>query len=139
MEIKQLSWQQVLPIRHNVLWPDKPPLFCKVEGDDTAYHYGYFIAEELVCVASIFIDDDNVSISARLRKFATLEQYQGQGIGTQLIKHVINELKSLNVNYLWCDARITAIGFYQQFNMVEQGNQFQKSGVRYIQMRGEII
>ena len=139
MEIKQLSWQQVLPIRHNVLWPDKAPLFCKVEGDDTAYHYGYFIAEELVCVASLFIDDDNVSTSARLRKFATLEQYQGQGIGTQLIKHVINELKSLNVKYLWCDARITAIGFYQQFNMVEQGNQFQKSGVRYIQMRGEII
>ncbi|WP_430520069.1 hypothetical protein [Aliivibrio sp.] len=29
---------EALPIRHEVLWPTKPMLFCKVDGDETAKH-----------------------------------------------------------------------------------------------------
>ncbi|MEZ8096940.1 GNAT family N-acetyltransferase [Photobacterium swingsii] len=130
MDIQRITWDQALSVRHTVLWPTKPPLFCKVEGDETAIHYGAFIDNNLVCVASIYIDDD----SARLRKFATLPDFQGKGIGTKVIERAVEELKASGVCYFWCDARISALGFYQKFGFKVQGEVFKKSDVSYYQM-----
>lgn len=131
MEIKQLSATEVLPVRHQVLWPDKPMSFCMVPDDEQATHYGAFIGEQLVCVASIYIQGHE----ARLRKFATLSEFQGQGIGSNVIDHTISNLKDLNIQYFWCDARATALGFYQKFGMAVEGSEFEKSGVRITKCR----
>ncbi|MEG3221731.1 GNAT family N-acetyltransferase [Vibrio gigantis] len=130
MEIKQISATAVLAVRHQVLWPDKPMSFCRVPDDDQATHYGAFVGEMLVCVASIYIQGHE----ARLRKFATLPEFQGQGIGSNIIEHSISNLKDLNIRYFWCDARTTALGFYQKFGMAAEGSEFEKSGVRYYKM-----
>ena len=134
MNIRAIQWQEALPVRHKVLWPSKPPLFCKVDGDETAKHYGIFFDEKLVSVASIYIDGN----TARLRKFATLVECQGEGLGTQLISYIINELKDIGIEYFWCDARTTAIGFYRKFDMAQQGGEFNKSGVLYVKMAVKI-
>lgn len=128
--IQQVDTLQVLPVRRQVLWPDKPMSFCQVDGDENACHYGAFVAEELVCVASIYISGNQ----ARLRKFATVEQYQGQGIGSQVIKHILDSLKSCDVDYFWCDARTSAIGFYRRFGLQTEGDEFNKSNVGYFKM-----
>lgn len=130
VKIQNITWQETLEIRHQVLWPDKPISFCKVEGDQSAIHYGAFIDEKLVCVASIYIDNQE----ARLRKFATLPKFQGKSIGTKVIEHAISNLKSLNINYFWCDARATALSFYQKFGLEIEGNEFKKSDISYYKM-----
>jgi len=130
MKIQEITWQQALPIRHRVLWPEKPVQFCQVAGDETGLHYGVFIDDVLVCVASVYLD----GTSARLRKFATLPEYQGQGLGSKVIGHVIGQLKSLKVSYFWCDARASAEGFYQKFGMEVEGDEFDKSGIAYYKM-----
>jgi ribosomal protein S18 acetylase RimI-like enzyme len=112
------------------LWPTKPPSFCEVEGDDTAKHYGAYVDGELVSVASIYLDGSR----ARLRKFATLPSFQGKGIGSKVITHLVNELKESGISYLWCDARTSALGFYQRFGMEKQGEVFNKSGIPYYKM-----
>ena len=128
--IQQVDTQQVLPVRQQVLWPDKPMSFCLVDGDEMASHYGAFVADQLVCVASIYFNGNH----ARLRKFATVEQYQGQGIGTKVIQHVLDSLKNRDVDYFWCDARTTAIGFYRRFGLQTEGEEFRKSNVGYFKM-----
>lgn len=130
MDIQQVTTAKVLPIRHQVLWPDKPLSFCEVEDDDSAIHYGAFIDGALVCVASVY----NNAHKARLRKFATLPEYQGQGIGSNVIEHIINDLQFANVKYFWCDARSSAYSFYQKFGLGIEGEEFQKSGVSYFRM-----
>lgn len=130
LNICTIDWQTALPIRHTVLWPNKPESFCKIEGDETALHFGVYIKGLLVCVASIYINDS----SARLRKFATLVEYQGQGIGSKLIAHILNQLKLSDIALFWCDARITAAGFYHKLGMEQQGKEFDKSGILYIKM-----
>ncbi len=130
MTINQITWQRTIDIRHKVLWPNKPAEFCKVEGDEQALHFGYFDEEELVSVASIYIDGDK----ARLRKFATLHAFQGRGIGTRLIEHILLELSQQGISYFWCDARASAVGFYARFGMKPFGEQFYKSGVAYYKM-----
>lgn len=130
MKIDAIHWQDALPIRHQVLWPDKSLDFCSVAGDETANHYGVHVNGQLVCVASIYIDGSN----ARLRKFATLPSHQGKGIGSQVIAHIIDELKGLNIRFFWCDARTRAVGFYQKFGLTVQGEEFKKSDVAYNKM-----
>jgi predicted GNAT family N-acyltransferase len=134
MNIRTIEWRQALPIRHLVLWPDKPPLFCKIDGDETAHHLGAYIDGELVSVASIYI----AGRRARLRKFATLPHVQGQGIGSQIIAHLMKELKKSEIDYFWCDARKSAVGFYQRFGLETQGVEFNKSGIAYYKMEVKI-
>jgi ribosomal protein S18 acetylase RimI-like enzyme len=139
MDIRSIQWQQALPIRHQVLWPQKSPEFCKVEGDENGIHYGVYIDDLLVSVASIYIAHSSEIKHARLRKFATLTSYQGRGIGTALITFILNHLKQQGVTYFWCDARKTALGFYQRFAMQVQGDQFDKSGVLYFKMQVQLL
>lgn len=82
MNISQIKWTDTLSVRQQVLWPYKPLMSLKVDGDENATHYGAFVDGSLVCVASIYILD-NV---ARLRKFATLPDYQERGISQNLSK-----------------------------------------------------
>ena len=130
MDIRIITWNEALPIRHKVLWPNKPLLFCRVDEDETAQHYGVYSKDKLVCVASIYLDGR----VARLRKFVTLAEFQGQGLGSKLIAHILNVLEQTNVESFWCDARITAAGFYQKFGMKQQGTKFKKSGLGYVKM-----
>ncbi|UGA55403.1 GNAT family N-acetyltransferase [Vibrio sp. VB16] len=130
MDIRQIDWTQTIPVRHRVLWPDKPPEFCYVEGDEDGLHFGAFENDELVCVASVYIDGDE----ARLRKYATEIQFQGLGIGTAVLNEVIAYLKMNHINYFWCDARESALRFYGRFGMLSHGERFYKSDVAYYKM-----
>jgi predicted GNAT family N-acyltransferase len=134
MDIRLITWSEALAIRHEVLWPDKPALFCKVNGDETAKHYGVYINDDLVSVASIYIENR----VARLRKFATLVRFQRGGIGSTLITHIMGELKVLGIEFFWCDARKSAVGFYKNFGMEQQSDEFTKSGLVYVKMKVQI-
>lgn len=130
IRINSITWQQALPVRHKVLWPNEPELFCQVEGEEIAKHCRLLIGEKLVIVASIYLHGD----TARLRKFATLVEFQGMGLGTKLISHIIHELQHMAIINFWCDARTTATSFYRKFNMEQQGTTFSKLGVLYVKM-----
>lgn len=130
MHVIELNWQQTIPIRHKVLWPNESPEFCQVEGDSEGFHFGVVINNQIVCVASVYIDAG----SARLRKFATLSQFQGQGIGSCMLKHLLKQLKQHQVKYLWFDARFSAVGFYHRLGFSSIGEQFYKHGVAYYKM-----
>ena len=130
MDIRIITLDEALPVRHRVLWPNKPLSFCTVEGDESSIHYGVYLHNVLVCVASTFINHR----VARLRKFATLEEFQGRGVGTQLIRHIVGEITQANVETFWCDARTTAVSFYEKFGMEVQGDEFIRSGISYYKM-----
>ncbi|MDC7240051.1 MAG: GNAT family N-acetyltransferase [Spirochaetales bacterium] len=130
MDIRQIHWKDTIVLRHRVLWPEKPAEFCHVDGDEQGIHFGAFVDEALVCVASVFVDGS----SARLRKFATEESLQGRGIGTRVLNEVIAYLKERDIEYFWCDARESAMGYYRRFGMEPRGERFYKAEVPYFRM-----
>ena len=134
MEIIELSWEDTIPIRHNVLWPNEAPEYCMVDGDEQALHFGIKKNDQLVCVASIYLE----RTSARLRKFATLNQFQGQGIGSFMLRHLIEKLKKKDVNYFWFDARESAMSFYNRLGFKSEGELFYKNEVSYFKMSAKI-
>jgi len=109
----------------------KPPEYCHVEGDQDALHFGAFANDKLVCVASIYIKLDR----ARLRKFATNAEYQNQGIGSQMLRYILQSLKKRDTKFFWCDARESALNFYQRFGMRSYGERFYKGDISYFKMK----
>lgn len=130
MDIRRICWQQTIPLRHQVLWPSKPPEYCHVDGDVNGLHFGFFIGETIICVASVYLDQNE----ARLRKFATDANYQNQGVGSKMLAHIIDDLKSTNTGLFWCDARESAVGFYERFDMHKASDRFYKADVAYFKM-----
>lgn len=87
-----ISVAETLPIRHQVLWPTKTAEFCRVDGDEQAQHFGVRVDQQLICVASLYQSD--TADTVRLRKFATLEQFQHQGVGSMLMQHMLGSINT---------------------------------------------
>jgi len=130
LEILQIDWTSTLPIRHEVLWPNKEIKFCHVIGDKEALHFGAKFEEKLISVASVYINDNE----ARLRKFATIQDYQKRGVGSKLFSFILSTIKRHEITYFWCDARESAVGFYTKFGLKPEGSRFYKSGIPYYKM-----
>ncbi|KAF8802197.1 hypothetical protein BYT27DRAFT_7197281 [Phlegmacium glaucopus] len=72
----------------------------------------------------------------RFRKFACEHEFQGKGIGTQLLVYVLSIARTeLDAATVWCDARATARGWYMKRGLVPFGPTFYKGPEEYIRMR----
>ncbi|WP_113926222.1 GNAT family N-acetyltransferase [Cognataquiflexum aquatile] len=130
MIIKEVSIDQILPIRQQVMWPDKPIDFVRVPEDENGIHFGLFVEENLISVVSVFIHGQE----AQFRKFATLEQFQGKGYGSKLLQYIFDFLEEKNTNRIWCNARISKAAYYQKFGMTTTAATFEKEGMEYVVM-----
>ncbi len=130
MKVEALTVEEVLPVRHAVLWPNEPVAFCRVAEDDAGEHYGVRQHGEVICVASVFFEGD----AARLRKFATRVECQGQGTGSVVLEFLIAHVRERGVRRFWFDARASATAFYERFGFVVDGERFYKHGVAYYRM-----
>ena len=138
MKVVNINWQKAMPIRHLVLWPNEAPEFCYVEGDEDAQHFGVLLDGDIICVASIYLESVESKLVARLRKFATLPSFQGKGAGSFMLENLVHSLKQQGVNYLWFDARESALNFYQRFGFSVKGERFYKNTVPYFKMHANL-
>lgn len=130
IEIKEIEASETWPLRHKVMWPNKPIDFVVLPNDEKGLHFGLFEKDILVSVVSLFVDGKE----GQFRKFATDDYFQGRGYGTKLLNHLIVDAKKLNIKSLKCNARTTAIGFYQRFGMKVASDTVRKNGKDYVMM-----
>ncbi|MBS2213740.1 GNAT family N-acetyltransferase [Carboxylicivirga mesophila] len=133
--IVEISADETIAIRHQVMWPDKPVDYVRLPNDEEGKHYGLFIDGEMVSVISLFITDKQ----AQFRKFATLQRLQGKGYGTLLLEEVIHVARSLNLDKIWCNARMDKAGYYAKFGMKLTDQTFLKGGIEYVIMEKALI
>lgn len=128
--IQPITAEETLPIRHTVMWPNKPFDYVRLSHDEDGHHFGLFVDQKIVAVISLFITDGE----AQFRKLATLEAYQGRGYGSQLLTEVIEVVKQAKVRTLWCNARYDKTAFYTRFGLKKTNTKFRKGGIDYIIM-----
>ncbi|MDO7874658.1 GNAT family N-acetyltransferase [Hymenobacter sp. ASUV-10] len=132
-DIRLITPADTYALRHQVLWPDKPLDYVRIDDDAAGCHFGAFRGEELLSVISLFITGPE----ARFRKFATHPDYQGQGLGTALLQHVLSEARRQGARRIWCDARQDSAGFYARFGLQPEGEIFYKGPIPYQRMMME--
>ena len=136
--VRRVPAAVVWPIRHQVMWPEKPPEYSHVIGDEdprVSQHFGLYVdGDRLVSVCSLFFDDAEC---AQFRKFATLDAEQRRGHGSHLLQHVLAAAREAGARSICCNARIEQAPFYAKFGLVERsgnGTAFEKGGRQYIIM-----
>ncbi|MEH0156646.1 GNAT family N-acetyltransferase [Limibacter armeniacum] len=133
--LKEIEASQTWQIRHQVMWPDKPIDYVKLDEDKKGMHFGLEVEGKLVSIVSLFVENGE----AQFRKFATLEEEQGKGYGSKLLTHLMDAVAELGVTRVWCNARANKTTFYNRFGLKETRNQFSKGGLDYVIMEKRLI
>lgn len=120
-EVKKISLEELLPLRAKVLRHGKRPEEVIFAGDnaDTTFHLGTFSEDMLITVGSFYKEnlDGQIGDGYRLRSMASLPDMQSKGAGSVLMQYAIAKLKRMKIDYLWCNARTGAVGFYQKMGL----------------------
>ncbi len=73
----------------------------------------------------------------KLERFAVLKEHRGMGVGSALVKAVLNDVQSitrLRDKELYLNAQLTATGLYAKFGFVKRGAIFQECDIDHIKM-----
>ncbi|MEN2487035.1 GNAT family N-acetyltransferase [Flavobacterium sp. B11] len=127
MEIKAIKASDTWQIRHEVMWPEQPFEFVKLDEDDAGSHFGVFEDDQLVSIVSCFIEGKEM----QFRKLATLEEYQGRGIASYLLKYILEFAKSKDLQKVWCNARSNKKSFYEKLGLIDTHKTFVKAGQEF--------
>jgi GNAT superfamily N-acetyltransferase len=119
MEIRFITADQTIPLRHLVLRPHQPVNVCQypADQDPQTFHLGFFLSGTLVSIATFqheVLKELQANVQFRLRGMATLPEWRGYGFGAQLVQKGLDVLNGKGAELLWCNARQVAFGFYEK-------------------------
>ena len=127
--IKKIAAKETYSVRLPVLRKGKPIESCQFDGDNlaTTQHYGIYLDNELVGIISLF-KKNNSTFSQKnqyqIRGMAVLENHRKKDYGKALLIYTEEECKNQEVDLIWFNARIEAIGFYEKMGYQKKGTPF---------------
>jgi len=125
--IKEINHESTWKLRNEVLYPDGKLNEMGMEEDIEGTHFGVFEKDVIVAIISLFFEGN----SCQFRKFAVDPSMQGKGVGRLLLAHITEYAASKSATILWCNARISAIGFYIKGGFKHTGKFFTKNSFEY--------
>lgn len=133
--VRRSEVEALLPLRAEVLRPGQPLDAARWPGDDGAEHY---VAEapdggEILGVASVFFARLGADgPPGQLRGMAVAPRARGGGVGLALLRAV----EAAHPEGLWCNARVSARGFYEGAGWRVISEEFEIPGVGpHVKMR----
>ncbi|MBC8140999.1 MAG: GNAT family N-acetyltransferase, partial [Armatimonadetes bacterium] len=109
-------------LRMRVLYPGRSPERADYPGDAQAVHIGAFTdSGELSGCASLFHQEGD---AIQLRGMGTSDAVRGTGAGLAIVRFVEGYAREQRATRLWCNARATAVGFYERCGWTKEGDEF---------------
>ncbi len=125
-------------VRKRILYPDLPVSKALYPGDESAIHIGAYKEDgTLIGIASLFRRDDD---SLQLRGMATTAESRGTGAGRSIVRFAEAYAAQTGVARLWCNARVSAMGFYTKCGWQVEGEEFEVPdiGAHYVMVSTEV-
>lgn len=121
----------IRPMRQRVLRPHQPIEAMVYPGDDAAGTFHLAAAGpagRVLGIASFYIDSHPLEPMPgdwRLRGMAVEPTLQGKGLGGRLVQAGLEHIREQAGKRLWCNARVSAQGFYTKLGFTIQGEVFE--------------
>lgn len=146
MNIIEIQASDTLILRQRLLRQALPPQDCYFPGDhdSTTFHLGCLMhgqglddensetAEDLVGIVSMYKRDNDVvhaGCGYQIRAMASDERARGKGVGLNLLNTAQTMAWAGGADYIWANARATAVGFYVKAGYRVVGDVFEIAGV----------
>lgn len=128
MRIDEATYEDVLKLRHEVMYPNQSRELAKVENDHEGIHLGIYEGEILASAVSIFLKDHCL----QFRKLATKKEFQNKGYATSLLRYLIGYSAQFSFEKIWANARVEALPFYQKLGFEQTKETFTKNNHKYV-------
>jgi len=158
VQIVRIAAEDTYKLRHEVLWPNASLLDVQLAVDSVSIHLGAHAREQTntsagrtpVGVITIYVsksenkltssaEPSSEKLEAQFRKLAVAPEWQGQGVGSKLVEQAGIVASEAGAHWLWCDARTSALSFYERLGMQTEGSSFIRKGVEYVKMRRSLV
>lgn len=128
--VRPITAAQTRQLRHAVLKPFQPVEELIYPGDDApdSLHVGAFQADQIVGIASVSRQpppDRDDGDTWQLRGMAPTPEVRRQGYGAALIAACIEHVARHGGSAIWCNARVSAIPFYQSLGFAITSDVFE--------------
>jgi ribosomal protein S18 acetylase RimI-like enzyme len=133
--IEQITPSLTWRLRRDVLYPERTLPEMEMDEDADGIHFGAFKDDKLAGIISLF----QKGTSFQFRKLAVDPALQHMGVGSSLLQQITTYSKENGGTLLWCNARVSAIGFYVKAGYSGTGKTFSKNGFDYEIMEKMII
>jgi GNAT superfamily N-acetyltransferase len=122
--VEQVRPEITYALRREVLRPGRSWLELELPGDreHSSGHFAAYVEHEVVGVASVIEEPEDGAFEGpgqwRLRGMAVSPGSRGRGVGLALLNRVRDFVARSGGGLLWCNARVTAEGFYRTAGFV---------------------
>lgn len=132
--VRRIDASDAHPLRYRVLRPHQTLAEMVYGGDDLpgTIHLGAFhgIESDPLPVGIVTLNAAAMPLGPqpgdwRLRGMAVAPDQQGKGIGRLLVEQSLASVSQARGNRLWCNARVSALGFYRSLGFVTHGRPFE--------------
>lgn len=132
--LKTITAADTWTLRQSVLRPHEPIAALTYPGDSApdSIHFGLCEPSgNLIGIASLYLESlpDQSGQGWRLRGMAVAPHVQGKGLGTKLLDRCRDHILGTSGDYLWCNARKSALKFYRNNSFQVISEQFEISGI----------
>jgi GNAT superfamily N-acetyltransferase len=122
--VEQVRPEITFPLRQRVLRAGLDPetAFFPGDQDRSSGHFAAYVDHRVVGVASVLEEPEADGPGQwRLRGMAVDPDHQGTGAGAALIERVRDFVGRSGGGVIWCNARVSAEGFYLRLGFVRTG------------------
>jgi GNAT superfamily N-acetyltransferase len=130
--VEQVRPEITFGLRQRVLRPGMPAEDSHYprDQDRSSGHFAAYVEHRVVGVASVFAEAESTGPGVwRLRGMAVDPDHQGGGVGTALLERVRDFVRRAGGGLLWCNARVSAEGFYVAAGFVAVGQPWEEPAI----------
>ncbi len=134
METRWTRLDEILPLRQEVIiaGTDRESPYLPGDDEPSTRHAGVFENGACISCASFMRSEWEGRPAWQLRGMATAPAWQRQGIGRALLAFADAALRDeYGSAPMWCNARETAVGFYERLGWSVVSERFLTPGVAY--------
>jgi len=130
VQVQRVDAAVTRPLRQRVLRPHETVEQLVLPGDDDpdSGHFAVLEGAEVVATGSVRRESPPWPVEGpawRLRGMATAEDRRSRGLGGAVLGAVITHVRDHGGGYLWCNARLPAVPFYQRAGFATRGDRWE--------------
>ena len=132
MVLREAAFDEIVGLREAVIiaGTDRDTPEFPGDHDETTRHFAAFDGDCTLGCLSFMLNEWEGHPAWQLRGMATEPEYQGKGIGRELLRFAEETLnRESDVQQLWCNARVAAVRFYEKQDWRVVSDEFVIKGV----------
>jgi len=134
LRIELLPWKRArahaAPIRFTVFVEEqRVPAEIELDEMDAKSLHAVAFGNRLALGTGRLLPDGHVG------RMAVLKDWRGRGVGSLILKALIDAARSRGDRELMLSAQVHAIAFYRAHGFVEEGAQYMEAGIPHVDMR----